>query len=186
MKAFIRNTLIIVVLIGIIYVYFKEYKPKIERYNKLQTEEQGIINELNAMKIKMDSLSGKKEDNMAKYTYESIQKELKTDSIRTWKTKEGLKFEVNEGRIFERRKSVPTKEGAKILDKLLGNISNVGGNVSIEVLIDSFNRSAKLKIERGTYIMKRMIDKQGMNRNNIQIKIIMVQKGLSGIDIELK
>lgn len=59
MKSFIKNLLLITILIGIIFIYFKEYKPKIEKYNKLKSEEQEIIKELNALKMKVDSLSKK-------------------------------------------------------------------------------------------------------------------------------
>jgi len=186
MKSFIKNLLLITILIGIIFIYFKEYKPKIEKYNKLKSEEQEIIKELNALKMKVDSLSKKKQDNIAKYTYESIQKELKTDSIRVWKTGEGLKFEVNDRRIFMKNKSLPTKEGEKMLEKLLSNITNVKGNIKIEVLLDSLDKNGKLKIDRSVFIMNQMIRKYGINRNDVEINILLVKKGLSGINIELR
>ncbi|NIA23242.1 MAG: hypothetical protein GWP03_03665 [Proteobacteria bacterium] len=186
MKAFIKNLLLVIILIGVIFIYFKEYKPKIEKYNKLKREEQEIIKELNALKLKVDSLSEKKQDNIAKYTYESIQKELKTDSIRVWKTGEGLKFEVNERKIFMRKKSIPTKEGEKMLGKLLSNITNVKGNIKIEILVDSLDKNGRLKIDRGIYILKQMTGKYGIARDNVEISIVLVKKGLSGINIELK
>ncbi len=186
MKSFIKNLLLITILIGIIFIYFKEYKPKIEKYNKLKSEEQEIIKELNALKMKVDSLSNKKQDNIDKYTYESIQKELKTDSIRVWKTGEGLKFEVNDRRIFMKNKSLPTKEGEKMLEKLLSNITNVKGNIKIEVLLDSLDKNGKLKIDRSVFIMNQMIRKYGINRNDVEINILLVKKGLSGINIELR
>jgi len=186
MKSFIKNLLLITILIGIIFIYFKEYKPKIEKYNKLKSEEQEIIKELNALKMKVDSMSNKKQDNIDKYTYESIQKELKTDSIRVWKTGEGLKFEVNDRRIFMKNKSIPTKEGEKMLEKLLSNITNVKGNIKIEVLLDSLDKNGKLKIDRSVFIMNQMIRKYGINRNDVEINILLVKKGLSGINIELR
>ncbi|HFD05013.1 MAG TPA: hypothetical protein ENJ25_02585 [Firmicutes bacterium] len=186
MKSFIKNLLLITILIGIIFIYFKEYKPKIEKYNKLKSEEQEIIKELNALKMKVDSMSNKKQDNIDKYTYESIQKELKTDSIRVWKTGEGLKFEVNDRRIFMKNKSLPTKEGEKMLEKLLSNITNVKGNIKIEVLLDSLDKNGKLKIDRSVFIMNQMIRKYGINRNDVEINILLVKKGLSGINIELR
>jgi len=186
MKSFIKNLLLITILIGIIFIYFKEYKPKIEKYNKLKSEEQEIIKELNALKMKVDSMSNKKQDNIDKYTYESIQKELKTDSIRVWKTGEGLKFEVNDRRIFMKNKSLPTKEGEKMLEKLLSNITNVKGNIKIEVLLDSLDQNGKLKIDRSVFIMNQMIRKYGINRNDVEINILLVKKGLSGINIELR
>ena len=124
---------------------------------------------------------------MTKYTYETMQKELNTDSIRIWKTEEGVKLEVKENKIFKKKKSDTTEEGDKILNKLLSSIANSNREINIEILIDNLNgKSAVLKVQRGLFLMEQLVNKYNIKRDSIKINVLLVQKGLSGINIELK
>lgn len=62
-----------------------------------------------------------------------------------------------------------------MLEKLLSNITNVKGNIKIEVLLDSLDKNGKLKIDRSVFIMNQMIRKYGINRNDVEINILLVR-----------
>ncbi len=186
MRSFI-NSLIVLLLITIAAVlYVKEYKPKTERYDNLKREEQELIDELNRLKVRIDSLRPKKNDKITKYSLEMIKSEIKLDSIRIWESDMSVKLEVDEGRIFDKGKGVPTEKGEKMLDKLLSNISKIGGDITIEVLLGENSKDDVIEIKRAVGIMNRLIKNQNRDEDSVKIYIYKVKKGLEGINIELK
>ncbi|RKX72136.1 hypothetical protein DRP43_01430, partial [candidate division TA06 bacterium] len=160
--------------------------PKTEKYDCLKREEQGLMDELNRLKLKIDSLTPKKNDKITKYSLEMIKSELKLDSIRIWESDMSVRLEVDEGRIFDKGKGVPTERGEKTLYKLLSNVSRIGGDINIEVLLGKNQKDYEIKIKRAIEIMNRLIKNHNKDKENVKISIYRTQKGLEGINIELE
>lgn len=186
MRSFINSLIVLLLIIMAAILYFKEYKPKTERYENLKREEKELMDELNRLKVKIDSLTPKKNDKITKYSLEMIKSELKLDSIRIWESDMSVKLEVDEGRIFDKGKGIPTKKGEKILYKLLSNVSKIGGDITIEVLLGENPKDYEIKIKRAIEIMNRLIKNHSKDENNVKISVYRTQKGLEGINIELE